>query len=159
MSLISDLRNISAFSGLINKQLEQIGPFLNPCSFTVGETIFRQGEAAEMLYILNKGKVKIIFKPYDGPPLTVTRIAPGGVFGWSAALGRDVYTSAAVSVSESAAYYILGEQIESIYELNDDTGIIFIERLTGIMEERNRSTHREILNIISQSTDGGNKDQ
>jgi CRP-like cAMP-binding protein len=58
------------------------------------------------LYVLMDGQVAIRFKPHDGDWLTVTDVQAGGVFGWSAALGRRRYTSSAICLQESHAYSI-----------------------------------------------------
>jgi CRP-like cAMP-binding protein len=147
-----DFKKLSLFEGLTDEQLEQINPLLNLRYFSKGETIFSQGDAAEKLFILIKGNIKIVFKPYDGPPLTVATITPGGIFGWSAALGREEYSSAAFSTSNSEVFYILGKKLQSICDLNNDTGIIFLERLAGVIAQRLKSTHSEILNLLMQRT-------
>ena len=60
---------------------------LKPACLPRDTHVFEQGQLSDYLYILTSGKVIIRYKPYDGPPLTVATIGPGGVFGWSAALG------------------------------------------------------------------------
>lgn len=159
MSFRKDFKKLSIFEGLTDEQLDQINPLLNLRHYCADEMIFHQGDAAEKLFILLKGDVKIIFKPYDGPPMTVARITPGGIFGWSAVLGRKEYSSAALSTSNSEMFYILEKMIQSICELNNDTGIIFLERLAGVIAQRLNSTYTEILNMLLQRTNCVEKEQ
>ena len=96
-----DYAQLPIFAGLDGDQISQLSPFLVECSLQKDMVIFEQGPACEYLYILLTGEVAVRYKPYDGPLLAVARIEPGGVFGWSAALGRDVYTSGAVALQDS----------------------------------------------------------
>jgi CRP-like cAMP-binding protein len=141
------------FSGLDASQISQILPYMAACQFSRDAVIFEQGSVAEYLYILLAGEVVVNFKPYDGPSLTVARIEPGGVFGWSAALGRETYTSGALAVQDCAAYRIRGNNLSAICEEHPETGRILLERLAGCIAERLRGTHTQILGILSQGRD------
>lgn len=141
------------FQGLNAEQLEQLRPILEPCSFEKDQVIFEQGKNADFLYILLTGEVIVRYKPYDGPPLTVARIAPGGVFGWSAAMMREVYTSTSMSTTASEAYRISGHNLRGLCECNPDAGSILLDRLASVITERLRNTHTQILAILSQGMD------
>lgn len=151
--LRQDLAQLSIFSGLSDDQISQLTPYMVECAYHKDQTIFDQGQRADHLYILLTGEVVVNYKPYDGPPLTVARIEPGGVFGWSAALGRELYTSGAVAVQESLAYRIRGGNLPVICEQHRETGLILLERLAGVIAERLRSTHTQVLSILSQGID------
>jgi CRP/FNR family cyclic AMP-dependent transcriptional regulator len=144
--------HLTLFKGLTEQQLCLISPLLEPRLLENQEVIFRQGDIADYFYILLEGKVVIRYKPYDGPMLTIAKILPGGVFGWSAALGRSSYTSSAISLIEGKAYCIAGRHLHTICDLPDGTGIIFLERLTGLIAQRLQQTHTEILNILIKGT-------
>lgn len=113
-----------------------------------GEVLFEQGQHADRLYLLTSGRVEIRFKPDDGEALTVTTIEPGGVFGWSAALGRSAYTSGAVAVDDSRSVSIRGADLRRICEDDPATGVILLERLAGVIAERLSSTHEQVLHLL-----------
>jgi CRP-like cAMP-binding protein len=148
-----DFAQLSLFAGLKENQVSQLTLFMVECNFQQNEIIFEQGQPADHLYILLSGEVVVNYKPYDGPPLTVARIEKGGVFGWSAALGRDVYTSGAVAMQESVAYRIRGENLAVLCEQHPDTGMVLLDRLASVIAERLRSTHTQVLGILSQGID------
>jgi CRP/FNR family transcriptional regulator, cyclic AMP receptor protein len=145
--------DFSIFAGLNGDQIGQLLPYMVECHFGKDEVIFQQGQSADCLYVLLSGEVTIRYKPYDGPPITVARIEPGGVFGWSAALGRDVYTSGAVAVQESIAYRLRGSNLPVLCEEYPETGMILLDRLAGVITERLNNTHTQILGILSQGID------
>jgi CRP-like cAMP-binding protein len=141
---------LSIFAGLDGNQISQLSHFIDECQFPKDTVIFEQGQPAGRLYILLAGAVEIRYKPYDGPPLLVARIEPGGVFGWSAALRRDVYTSGAWAVQDSLSLCILGSNLSAICTQNPQTGAVFLDRLAGVIAERLRSTHTQVLEILTQ---------
>jgi CRP/FNR family transcriptional regulator, cyclic AMP receptor protein len=144
------------FAGLDGDQISRLAPFFYECELEKDLVIFEQNQAAEYLYVLLKGEVAVRYKPYDGPLLTVARIEPGGVFGWSAALGRDVYTSGAIALQESLAYRLRGDSLPEICACYPETGKIWLERLASVIAERLRSTHSQVLEILSKGKDATN---
>ena len=87
--------DLPIFQHLSAVQLDALNAIFECKTYAPDEIIFAQDQSAGHLYFLLEGEVLINYKPYDGPPLTVARIAPGGVFGWSTALGRKCHTTAA----------------------------------------------------------------
>jgi CRP-like cAMP-binding protein len=145
-----DYAQLSIFAGLDGNQINQLSQFIEECQFPKDTVIFEQNRSADRLYILLSGEVEIRYKPYDGPPLVVARIDPGGVFGWSAALRRDAYTSGAHTTQASVVYSLRGASLAEICAKYPDTGSIFLERLAGVIAERVRSTHTQVLKILTQ---------
>ncbi|MEA4907726.1 MAG: cyclic nucleotide-binding domain-containing protein [Chloroflexi bacterium] len=146
-----DLFRLPIFEGLSHQQLDQLTSRMELCQFNKDEGIFEQGQAARYLYILVDGAVEVRFKPYDGPPLTVTSITPGGVFGWSASLGRDIYTSSAIATQDSEAYRMSSKTFHSLCDLDPDTGAVLLDRLASVIGERMQDSHTKIINILSES--------
>jgi len=144
---------LNLFHDLTADQLRILDSLFLHCRFPSGTTIFDQGQPATNLYILVEGEVVISFKPYDGPPLTVARIQSGGVFGWSAALGRSVYTSSALAFSECGMLCIPGAALHAFCERYPDTGALLLERLAGVIAARLNNTHTEILSILTRGMD------
>ena len=148
---------LSIFQDLEPDQLQAILPLFEEVHFPADNVIFEQGQDATNLYILLEGEVHVRYKPYDGPPLTVARILPGGVFGWSAALRREVYNSAAISITAVTAYRLLGSRLHNLCDCSPDTGGILLERLARVVAERVRNTHPQILQILSEGMDPSGK--
>jgi CRP/FNR family transcriptional regulator len=141
------------FQGFTPEQITEIYPILDQIPCEQDAVIFQQGQLADYLYILEEGEVVIQYKPYDGPPLVVARIHPGGVFGWSAALGREAYTSAAVVTQPGEAICIRKDSLQKFCSQHPETGKILLDRLASLISERLNSTHREVLNILTNGVD------
>ncbi len=142
------LKSSSLFSGFSDTQLQALAKLFEGEHLQAGETVFAQDDPADRLYVLLSGRVAIRFKPHDGEILTVTEIAPGGVFGWSAALGRRSYTSSAVCLEAGEALGLRGADLRRLCETQPDTGVVILERLAEVIAERLRSTHAQVVDLL-----------
>jgi len=141
--------HFAIFEGLNPQQIQALSPFLEEVRYPSGTVIFQQGNLADALCIVLEGEVQIRYKPYDGPSLVVARISPGGVCGWSAVLGRDVYTSSAVAKTDVVAYRLKRACLQTLCERNPDLGRVWLERLASVIAERLRNTHISILEMLT----------
>ena len=146
-----DSTEIELFQGFTEHQLELLDSAFEACLLPRECHVFEQGQISDYLYILTSGKVIIRYKPYDGPPLTVATIGPGGVFGWSAALGRSVYSSGALAVEDSQAYRIKKARLVELCAENPETSAALMKRLANVVNSRSDPARGEILRILNNS--------
>ena len=150
------IRDFPIFKDFSDAQMDGLAQRFELRCYPPKAMIFDQGQAAKFLYILASGKVIIRFKPYDGPPLTVATIEPGGVFGWSAALGRALYTSGALTGETSEVYRISGMNLNALCTECPDTGAVLIKRLASMVNVHQQGSiqaESEIVNILQSSMD------
>lgn len=136
------------FSGLTGEQKLQIAPFFVSWQSPAGKFIFEQGQLAHSFYVIYTGEVLIQYKPYDGPMIDVTRIGPGQVFGWSAALGHSTFSSSAKCVTSTTGVLISKRNLQVLYKQYPETGTIIIEHLADLIAERMGNTHATVVAIL-----------
>lgn len=78
----------------------------------------------------------------------MTEIEEGGVFGWSAALGRKSYTSCAVSIKPSLVLSVKGEDLTMLCEKHPDAGVVILERLADVIAQRLQNTHAHVVRLL-----------
>lgn len=115
-----------------------------------GSLVFEQGDAADYLYILIEGEVHVRFKPDDGPAITVARVQPQGVVGWSAALGSPFYTSSAFCVAPSCMLRISAEDLRRLCEDHPKTAALLLEQLADVIAQRLHGTHSQVVALLHQ---------
>lgn len=147
------LHSLTLFQGLATEDIDLLAGAFRRDAYPAGKVIFAQGDPATRLYVLTTGRVAIHFKPYDGDTLPVADIDPGGVFGWSAALGRPTYTSCAIVVEGCEAISISGEELRRLCTSHPQTGVVILERLAGVIAERLNSTHAKVVEMLQQGMD------
>jgi CRP-like cAMP-binding protein len=142
------LDNLPLFQGFTDEQRAQVKPLFLPCDFYAGSAIFEQGAPAEYLYAVVLGEVVVNFKPDDGPPITVARVQPGGMVGWSATLGSRRYTSGAICETYTQLLRISGSDLRRLCERHPDTGVLLLDRLAAVIAERLDSTHDLVVSLL-----------
>ncbi|MCS6907167.1 MAG: cyclic nucleotide-binding domain-containing protein [Anaerolineales bacterium] len=138
------------FADLSPKQLALLKPLFMPCSCREGELLFEQGDVADLLYLVVHGEVIVRYKPEDGPEIVVARVKPGGIVGWSAALGSRHYTSGAICAADSKLLCVRGDDLRRLCRQHPDTGVIVLERLADVIAERLHSTRKEVMTLLKQ---------
>jgi CRP-like cAMP-binding protein len=94
-----------------------------------GPVIFEQGEPARYLYLILAGAVEMLYKPYDGPQLTLTNLTQGSIIGWSAVVGNAAYTSGAVCKEDCTAIRMTGRDLQKLCVKEPEAGRIILDLL------------------------------
>jgi Fe-S cluster biogenesis protein NfuA len=95
--------------------------------------------------------VVIHYKPDDGPMMIVTRVPPGGVFGWSAAMGNPVYTSGADCAHGTATVRIRGSDLRMLCKKHPAVGKIILDRLAAVIAERTKTRKMDVIEMLEKS--------
>ena len=141
--------NLAFFTGLHPTDIQLLAPYFAPQTWVAGTIIFEQNDHAEYLYLVVNGEVTIRYKPHDGPVMTVTRVLPGGIFGWSAAMNNPTYTSGAICSLDSEILRIRGADLRGICEKHPELGRIILDRLAGVIAERKQIQPGPVSSILA----------
>ena len=85
-----DLRRMVIIRQFTDEMLDKMIPFVERLPFEDREAVFRQGDSAELFYMLIKGKVLLEQRLSDKMTVSMDAIKPGYSFGWSAMLRGDL---------------------------------------------------------------------
>lgn len=140
----------SFFRGFSAQQLALLKPLFAACQCEEGDLLFEQGDVAEILYIVVRGEVVVRYKPEDGPEIIVARVRPGGIVGWSAALGSRHYTSGAICSADTELLCVRGADLRRLCNQYPETGVVVLERLADVIAERLHSTRHEVVTLLRQ---------
>ncbi len=144
-----NLYNLNIFEGLGHDSIGRIIPILKPCSYPENQTIYRQNQTASHFYILIAGEVVVKHKPYDGEEITIARVCPEDVIGWSAALGRPKYTSSAYTLGPCDMVCIEVSGMQNFCRSNPQLGKIIMEKLAMGISYRLKSTYDDVLALLT----------
>ena len=145
------LKRLEFFDGLSVSELNRIKPYISNQSFSSGQQIFEQGSVAKYIFLLRKGIVEIVFKPDDGPSMRVTTIHPGGIFGWSAALGNFLYTSGAICKEDCRTLKMSRADISVFKKKYPELGLLLLDRLTEVVSGRWETRKPQSNSILIRS--------
>jgi CRP-like cAMP-binding protein len=148
---IAELEHLPLFSGLSKKDIKRFSALASTVEADEGDYLFHQGEPASRMFIMLDGKVSIRYNPGDGGELTVTTLERGGVFGWSAVLGRNDYTSGAVCTEPTRVISVQGNAFRSMCERHPSTGVVIVERLAEVIAGRLSSTREAVSQVLHET--------
>ena len=141
---------IDIFKDLDKDEMELLKPLFESLSCRAGTVVFQQGAPADFLYFIITGKVEMSFKPYDGTPITVAHMEKGGLFGWSAVVGSENYTSSATAIKEVKAFRVRGTELRKFCVEHPEAGKDILERLADGVSSRWKDAHRQVQSILLQ---------
>jgi CRP-like cAMP-binding protein len=141
--------SLAFFGGLCPGDLEVLGPFFTHQAWVAGTVVFDQGDRAGFLYLVVRGEVTIRYKPEDGPAMILTRVEPGCLFGWSAAMGNPTYTSGAVCALDCEILRIRGEDLRLVCERHPRLGKVLLDRLSAIVAERRKIRQGQVTSLLA----------
>jgi CRP/FNR family transcriptional regulator, cyclic AMP receptor protein len=142
--------DLPIFQNLSPAQHDALDAIFECKTYAPEEIVFKQDQSAGHLYFLLEGEVLINYKPYDGPALTVARIAPGGVFGWSTVLGRESHTTAAQAGEACKMVRLSRETMTGLSLRSSDAGKALLEKLAGAILRQTIKTGRNYPNFDQQ---------
>lgn len=137
------------FKGLSAAEIQLLAPFFAPQTWVAGTVVFEQGDYADFLYLVVTGEITIRYKPDDGPAMNLTHVMPGGIFGWSAAMGNPVYTSGAICALDSEVLRIRGADLRKLFEKHPELGKVILDRLSAIIAERQHSQQGRVNSMLA----------
>ena len=149
--MFKELHTIPPFEDLDEEVLRLVEPLFEGYACPAGTVIFEQGDPALYLYLLLRGSVTIRYKPYDGPPLNLTQIPAGGVFGWSAVVGNPAYTSGTVAREDIEAIRIRGTNLRGLAVRRPEAGRAILDKLAGKVSNRWKEANLQVREILEQA--------
>jgi CRP-like cAMP-binding protein len=144
------MKQVAFFRELDERQITMLTPLFEPFSCEVGTVILEQGAQADYLYLVISGTVEMSFKPYDGNPFTLSYVEKGGLFGWSAVVGSEKYSSSAIAVEDVEAFRVRGSALRKFCLEHPEAGVDILERLADGVSFRWRNAHEQIKSLIVQ---------
>jgi CRP/FNR family cyclic AMP-dependent transcriptional regulator len=110
------LKKIAIFSDLDEDSLERIGYLINERKYQKGSLIFMEGEEAEAVYFIKKGKVKIFKTGQDGREHIINILPEGEVFAESCLFGLNKYPASAEAYEDIEVLLIKIKDFEKLLE-------------------------------------------
>ncbi len=144
------MNRTAIFKELDKNEMNLLSPLFEPFACQAGTVILEQGAPAEFLYLVVSGTVEMSFKPYDGNPITVTHVEKDGLFGWSAVIGSEKYTSSAIAIEDVQAFRVHGSELRKFCVEHPQAGKDVLERLADGVASRWKDAHKQIKSLLVQ---------
>jgi len=138
------------FEGVPDEAMRAIVPLCREAAYASGAKIFAQGQAADRIYLLLEGTVRLtIHATALREPMTTTVLnTPGRVLGWSAIIGSGHYTTTALAASDVRVLTIDGCALLDYLNQNPCDGYVVMQRVAQIIGQRLEAMRKLLLETV-----------
>ena len=93
-----DLRKLELFADLPEEVLVELLDKMQAIDLKVNETLFQKGDPGESLYLLQRGRVKMVAPGADGQEVVLNEVGPGSIIGEMAILDQKPRSAGVVAL-------------------------------------------------------------
>ncbi|MCP4722459.1 MAG: cyclic nucleotide-binding domain-containing protein [Desulfobacteraceae bacterium] len=148
MISVQDLKQLVMLEYLSDKMLNKLIPITEKFSFEENEIIFKQGEKADRLFFLIRGKVLLEHRITDKITITTSGIRPGYSFGWSAMLDDELFSTDAICTEPCEIFSFRESKIKKLMEEDHSMGFIISRRLLNVIKKRYDARTEQMVKTI-----------
>ncbi|MCK4738714.1 MAG: cyclic nucleotide-binding domain-containing protein [Deltaproteobacteria bacterium] len=116
MTDIAELKGIQFFADLTEDELKVVSKITKKKEFQTGETVFKDGDEGESLYIIRKGEVKACKMAPDGELFTLALMKEGEIFGEMSFLDGRLRSATLIPLTDIETLMIERDDFEALVE-------------------------------------------
>ena len=148
------LAELPTFAGLGPEQLERIAGCGTNCGFEAGEYLAREGDEAEVFYVVRHGRVTLEMPAPAGGNLLISTLGEGTVVGWSWLLPPYRWSFDVRAIEPIRAIAFDGTCLRGKCEADTELGFALMQRFAGIILERLQATRLQLLDVYGKPGGG-----
>lgn len=127
------LKQVALFSSLNTEEIEAISAHIKTLYYKAGETIIRQGEKGDLMYILVEGALQVYIQSLEQADLIpVAHLTPGKYFGEMSLLVGEPRSATIVSLTDTMVYEINKKTMSELFQLHPE----MIQKLSDRIAEQ-----------------------
>ena len=139
-------KNHSFFSGLKPEHMNFFTKCATPTNFKAGETIFKEGQEVDNLYLITDGLVSIEMRSVN-KPLVLETLQANDVLGWSWLLPPYQAHFTCKAVKDTRVIALKGETLRQKCKEDHDLGYELLTRLIKVVTSRLEATRLQLFSI------------
>ena len=143
------IRKHKFFKGLTVKHLKFIAGCAKNERFVAGNTIFVEGDKANMFYLIQKGEVALELTMPNQPTSRVQTVNAGEILGWSWVSPPYQWHFNAKAIQDVKAIAIDARCLHAKMEKDHDLGYELLKRFSKLFVERLDATQVQLLNLTA----------
>jgi len=147
--VINILTKISIFGGLSDTQLYKIFKMLKKVTYKDKEFIFKQGESPTYIYIILKGKIKLV-EDINYSSYQLFEFVEGSCIGEESVIGIQPHTLSAVAIGDIELAVLSKNSFLNLYHTDKDLFCLLILNLARDISRRLKQTDNLLLHYIDK---------
>jgi len=133
------------FGGLERDAIAFLAEHARERELDQGALLFEHGQPADRFYLLRSGEVVVEVPAIEGPALTVQRLGPDQVLGWSWLIPPYRWSFQARAVKAVVVFEFDGNAVRGRCEDDPAFGYEVIKRFSSLMSERLDAARRKMM--------------
>ena len=130
------LSRIDIFSSLSAPELALLGSRMGQRSFRPGESMFREGESGDELFVVASGLVSVSILSKDAETIELSRVGAGAFFGEMAMLERAPRSATCTAVEPTRCLVLPAADFEALMAEAPSVAVRVLDRMLGIAAGR-----------------------
>jgi CRP-like cAMP-binding protein len=147
------LRNAVLFKEFNDTELDEFLGLLDPISFKAGETIVRQDDVGDSMYLLVRGRAQVTHHK-DGCKIELAILQPGDFFGEIALVDHGPRSADVVTVDDCLLLQISQASISALAGVYPSAAFKFLIAIGRTMVDRLRQSNRRYIDSLLLSGSG-----
>lgn len=136
-------QEVELFQRISSHIIDEIAELVTEEGHPAGDVLFREGDVADFLYILEEGEINLVIP--GAKRLSFPMNKTGSVLGWSSLVEPNRYTATAECVRESKLIKIDAERLMRVFQRHPAEGLTIMKRLAGVIAARLIQSYKEAV--------------
>lgn len=145
------LRNTALFADLDEAQLGRVAEICQEQTYRSGETIFREGEPGNRLFIIVAGSVRISRDIPNAGEEALAVLKPGTCFGEMSVLDRSERSTDAIAADDCVLATIARPDLELLLEFDKELAYVVLRSFVRMLSARLRATNDNLRTFLAMS--------
>jgi len=148
---VSLLKKAAVFADLTDEELARVAEVCKEQSFKFGQTIFKEGEPGNRLYMISDGEVRISRVVPGSGEEALTVLKPGACFGEMSVFDRSERSTDAIANKDCTLITITRSDFEMLLDFNRDIAYKVLWSVVRLLSERLRVTNDNLRSFLAMS--------
>jgi CRP-like cAMP-binding protein len=145
LHVLTVLRSMPFTQGMESDQIKKLASLAVEVKFAPGEVIFRDGDEATALYLIEEGQIVLEAHVAGRGLVTMLTLGPGELLGWSSLFPPRRKTSTARVTKPTWAIAINTEKLQELCQVDHQLESEIIHRVSDIIAQRLKTTRQFLL--------------
>ena len=145
------IKQAAVFSTLDDDEVARVAEICKEQTFKFGQSIFKEGEPGNRLYIIATGDVRISRVVPGSGEEALTVLKPGACFGEMAVFDRSERSTDAIANTDCTLITISRSDFEILLDFNRDVAYKVLWAVVRLLSERLRITNDNLRSFLAMS--------
>jgi CRP/FNR family cyclic AMP-dependent transcriptional regulator len=145
------IRQAAIFADLDEDEIERIAEICSEQRFAPGQTVFKEGDPGNRLFIIAKGEVRVSRQVPGSGEEALAVLKPGACFGEMSVFDRSERSTDAIANTECTLLTITRSDFEMLLDFDRDLAFKVLWSVVRLLSQRLRITNENLRSFLAMS--------